>query len=243
MNIQLSTLLSTALLISSFLLPQVGQAKEQKATIAQVGFHISHPAKKYDAKLLLGGATAVAHFDGSDLSKTSVDATIQVEYFNSDNELRDSHMMEVLEGIIFPNITWKGVATGVAATPITAGKHEIRVKGPLTVHGVTQEVEIPVMMEVAENGLITVQAKFSISLESYEIERPSLVFVKIADEVPINVKMVFPAGPELLAPPVAEPAPAASAEESPVPAASAEESPAPAAEQTEAPSTDQSQTP
>ena len=241
MNLQPSALLSTGLLIASFLLPQTGQAKEQKATIAQVGFHISHPAKQYDCKLLQGGATAIAHFDGSDLSKTSVDATIQVEYFNSDNELRDSHMMEVLEGIIFPTITWKGVATGVAATPITVGKHNIRVKGPLTVHGVTQEVEIPVVMDVAENGLVTVQASFSISLESYEIERPSLVFVKIADEVPINVKMVFPAGPELLAAPIAEPAP--SSEESPGAAPASGESPGPAPEQAEAPITDQNQQP
>jgi len=240
MNIRLSTLLSTGVLMASFLLPQAAEAIEQKATIAQVGFHISHPAKKYDCKLLQGGATAIAHFDGADLSKTSIDATIQVEYFNSDNELRDSHMMEVLEGIIFPTITWKGVATGVAAAPITVGKHEIRVKGPLTVHGKTQEVEIPVTIDVAENGLVSVLANFSVSLESYDIERPSLIFVKIADEVPIKVKMVFPVGPELLAPPVVEPA-----AEAPAPpdanAVEAHSDAVPA--QSEAPSSDQAPTP
>ena len=214
MPTQIKGTIASLLLGLAFMVPHSAQAIEQKATIAHVSFHISHPAKKYDAKLLQGGAQAIAHFDAADLSKTSVDATIQVEYFNSDNELRDSHMLEVLEGIIFPTITWKGQATGVASTPVPAGKHEIRLKGPLTVHGQTRELEIPVVMDIAENGLVTVDATFSISLEDFEIERPSLVFVRISDEVPIKVHMVFPAGPELLAPPAPAPVEAPPAEES-----------------------------
>ncbi len=188
------------LVLTAFLVPNNALALEQKATITHVTFHISHPAKKYDAKLLQGGAEVTAHFDPSDISKTSVDATIQVEYFNSDNEMRDSHMLEVLEAIIFPTITWKGTATGISAAPVTAGKHQFLVKGPLTVHGSTQELETMVSMEVADNGLVTVGAEFVITLESFQIERPSLVFVKIANEVPVKVNMTFPAGPGLLTP-------------------------------------------
>ncbi len=215
MHTQRNRIIVSLTLSLAFLLPHSALALDKKATISHVSFHISHPAKKYDAKLIQGGSSATAHFDATDLSKTSVDATFQVEYFNSGNELRDSHMLEVLEGIIFPTITWQGTASGVAATPVTAGKHEIRVKGPLTVHGQTHDLEIPVTMDIAENGLVTVDAAFSISLESFDIERPSLVFVKISDEVPIKVHMVFPVGPELLAPPVAAPAAAPPAEESP----------------------------
>jgi len=215
MHARPGALLASLILSLAFLLPHNAQAIDQKATIAHLSFHISHPAKKYDAKLLQGGAEVIAHFDAADLSKTSVDATFQADYFNSDNEMRDSHMLEVLEAIIFPTITWKATAIGVTATPVTAGKHEIRVKGPLTVHGQTHDLEIPVTLDIAENGLVTVDAVFSISLESFEIERPSLVFVRIADEVPIKVHMVFPAGPELLAPPVVTPAEEAPAEGSP----------------------------
>ena len=200
MFMRLSTLIIPLILVAALALPPSAQALDKKATITHLSFHISHPAKKYDAKLLPGGAVVTAHFDPADLSKTSVDASFQVEYFNSSNELRDSHMMEVLEGIIFPAITWKGVATGAASAPVTVGKHEITVKGPLTVHGHTEEFETKVTLDVAENGLVTVDAQFAISLEAFEIERPSLVFVKIADEVPIKVKMVFPVGPALLAP-------------------------------------------
>jgi len=196
------SLLATLLACATFALPRPAAAIDGKVTIAQISFHISHPAKKYDAKLLQGGATATAHFDPTDISKTSVDVSFKVEYFNSDNELRDSHMMEVLEGIIFPEITWKAAAVGVPSAPFSAGTHKLDLEGTLTVHGVSQKVQIPVQMEVASNGLVDVTSVFSISLESFEIERPSLVFVKIADEVPITVRMVFPVGPELLAPPV-----------------------------------------
>jgi len=212
MNKPTSLALSVLLAGASFLLPKVADAIEQKVTIAQVSFHISHPAKEYDAKLLTGGATATAYLDATDMSKTRVEANIKVEYFNSSNNLRDSHMMEVLEGIVFPEITWKAKASGGASGPFTVGTHELKVKGPITVHGVTKELEIPIRMKVEENGLVDVTSKFSISLEDFEIERPSLVLVKIADEVPIKVRMVFPAGPKLLAPPAPAPAEAAPAE-------------------------------
>jgi polyisoprenoid-binding protein YceI len=214
-SISLLTVLAACVALT---LPGTAAALDSKVTIAQLSFHISHPAKKYDAKLLQGGASATAHFDPSDISRTSVDASFQVEYFNSDNELRDSHMMEVLEGIIFPEITWKAAAIGAASAPFTAGTHKLDLEGTLTVHGVSRKMQIPVQMEVASNGLVDVTSTFSISLESFEIERPKLVFVKIADDVPVTIRMVFPVGPELLAPPVA-----AAAEESAAAAAAAPE--------------------
>jgi len=196
-----NSLLTSLVACVALALPGSAAALDGKVTIAQVSFHISHPAKKYDARLLQGGASATGHFDPADISRTSVDASFQVEYFSSDNELRDSHMMEVLEGIVFPEITWKAAAVGAPSAPFTVGTHSLDLEGTLTVHGVGRKMQIPVTMEVASNGLVDVTSTFSISLESFEIERPSLVFVKISDEVPITVRMVFPTGPELLAPP------------------------------------------
>ena len=238
MHARPGVLLAAFTLSLAFLLPHSAQAIDQKATITHVSFHISHPAKKYDAKLLQGGAEVTAHFDAADLSKTSVDATFQAEYFNSDNEMRDSHMLEVLEAIIFPTMTWKATAVGVDATPVTAGKHEIRVKGPLTVHGQTHDLEIPATLDIAENGLVTVDAAFSISLERFEIERPKLLFAKITDEVPIEVHMVFPVGPELLAPPETAPAEGSPAKEATDASESMNPAPAKGAEHEHAPGTD-----
>lgn len=172
-------------------------ALDTKASLSRITFHIAHPAKEYDAQLLDGGADVVAHFDPADIAKTGVDVTIRVESFNSDNTRRDSHMLETLEGFLFPTITWKVQGVSGAEGAIAAGQYKLQAEGPLTVHGVTQNLKVPITMAVAANGNVDVRAEFSISLESFGIDRPTLVFVPIADDVPIRVHMNFRAGMDL----------------------------------------------
>jgi len=171
-----------------------------------ISFHIAHPAKEFDCKLLAGGGKAVLHMDPSDLARTGVDVDIQVGFFNSDNTRRDSHMIEVLEGLIFPTIVWKVDGIGGVSGPVTVGEHRVTAKGPLTVHGKTMDVEVPVQLTIKADGSVEANADFSISLEAFEIERPTLVFVPIEDIVPIKVRIAWPANPALLAPPAPEPA-------------------------------------
>ena len=61
----LSAVACVAILLLPLLcgLPSGARAADVKATLAQVGFHISHPAKEYDARLLPGGAKAVLHLE------------------------------------------------------------------------------------------------------------------------------------------------------------------------------------
>lgn len=193
-------------------LPGTALAVEVAATTTEVTFHISHPGKEYDAHLLPGGATIIGSFDPNDLGKTGFDVTIRVAKFNSDNTRRDSHMMEVLEGLIFPTITWKVARLEGASGPIKPGDFTAYASGPLSVHGITKPLDVPVAVNIASDGTVTVTTSFSVSLESYEIERPELLFIPIEDEVPIKVKVVFPGGgsifPAAAEPPAAEPAPA-----------------------------------
>jgi len=193
-------------------------AADVTANKADVTFHISHPAKEYDAHLLTGGANIVGTFDPSDLGKTGFDVKINVDKFNSDNSRRDSHMMEVLEGLIFPSITWKVTSLDGATGPIKPGQFKAYASGPLTIHGVSKTLDIPVVLDIAENGNVTVSSSFSISLEEFEIERPTLVFVPIEDNLPIKVSVVFPGGSGIF-PPDAPPEPTPESEVVPAPAA------------------------
>lgn len=211
-----------ALVLLSFAGGDEALAADVTASEADVTFHISHPAKEYDAHLLAGGANIVGRFDPTDLGKTGFDVKISVDKFNSDNTRRDSHMMEVLEGLIFPNITWKVTSLDGVTGPINPGQYKAYAAGPLTVHGVSKTLEAKVALDIAENGNVTVSTSFSISLEDYAIERPTLVFVPIKDELPIKVSVVFPGGAGIF-PPEPPPAPApeaapADASESALPA-------------------------
>jgi len=196
------------------LLSCAGSASAASVTASKtdVTFHISHPAKEYDAHLLTGGANIVGNFDPTDIGKTGFDVKINVDKFNSDNSRRDSHMMEVLEGLIFPRITWTVKRIEGATGPIKPGQYKGYASGPLTIHGVTRTLDAPVVLDVTESGNVTVSSSFSISLEEYEIERPTLVFVAIEDDLPIKVSVVFPGGAGIFppaAPPEPEPEPEA----------------------------------
>jgi len=200
--------LATVIALTGLLLgPGSALAVDTSASLTRVTFHIAHPAKEYDAQLLDGGADVVAHFDPSNVANTGVDVTIRVESFNSDNTRRDSHMLETLEGFLFPTIDWKVKGVTGAQGPMAAGQYKLEAEGPLTVHGITQNLKTPITMDVAANGNVDVRAEFSISLESFGIDRPTLVFVPIADNVPIRVHMNFRAGMGLF-PQAAEPVPA-----------------------------------
>jgi len=214
----LTRLLSVLLGLSAFSLPGNALAADVTANKTDVTFHISHPAKEYDAKLLPGGAKIIGSFDPADLGKTGFDVKISVDKFNSDNTRRDSHMMEVLEGLVFPHITWKVRKLDGATGPIKPGQYKAFGSGPLTVHGVTKPLDAQVVLDIAENGNVTVTSSFSISLEEFGIERPTLVFVPIADDVPIKVSVVFPGGAGIFPPDPAPEAPAAEPAE-PAPAA------------------------
>lgn len=214
----ISRFLSSLLVLCSFGVSGSALAGNVTASKTDVTFHISHPAKEYDANLLPGGAKIVGSFDPTDLGKTGFDVKISVEKFFSDNTRRDSHMMEVLEGLVFPHITWKVRKLDGVTGPIKPGQYKAFGAGPLTVHGVTKTLDAQVGLDISENGNVTVTSSFSISLEEFQIERPTLVFVPIADDVPIKVSVVFPGGAGIFPPDPAPEAPAAEPAE-PAPAA------------------------
>jgi polyisoprenoid-binding protein YceI len=190
------------------LVPATAAGAEVAASEAEVTFRISHPAKQYDASLLPGGAQAIARFDPTDLAATELDMTIDVVRFDSDNSRRDSHMIETMEALIFPTITWQVRGLAGASGAITPGEHQVTATGPLSVHGATRDLSIPVKLVVSEDGTVEASSSFIVLLEEFGIDRPKLVFVPIENEVPVQVRMVFPAAalpnPELEPEPVEE---------------------------------------
>ena len=178
--------------LALLLLARPALGAEVASSAIEVSFHISHPAKEYDSKLLPNGASATVSFDPADMSTLRLKASIKVEMFNSDNSRRDSHMIETLEGLVFPTIDWTVESVSGLTGPVKAGTFEIQATGPMTLHGVTQQLTIPVKLVIDDAGHISAESSFSLSLEAWGIERPTLIFIPIADEVPIQVRMAFP---------------------------------------------------
>ncbi len=79
-------------------------------------------------------------FDPSDPSKTSIDATIDVNSVNTrvqmrDNDLRSPHFFDAAK---YPTITFKSTRAEAA------GSGKLKVTGDLTIHGVTKQVVLDV---------------------------------------------------------------------------------------------------
>ena len=113
----------------------------------------------------------------------SVKAQVDVMTFDSGNSNRDSHALEVVESIKYPDVTF-------TSTSITQNADSIFVTGKLTFHGVAGDVLMKGVVSWSDNKL-NVQGGFDISITAYKMERPSLLFVPVDDELRFSVKVAF----------------------------------------------------
>jgi polyisoprenoid-binding protein YceI len=107
----------------------------------------------------------------------------KVSSFNSGLSSRDSHMIEVLDALALPNITF-------SSTSIKYNGAEILTTGKLQFHGVTKEVQFIVRVK-KENNLWLYEGEFPVLLETFNVERPSLLFVKTDNSMNIKFSLVF----------------------------------------------------
>ncbi len=200
-------------------------AVEIPTRAVDVSFHISHPAKEYDSFLTPDGGHGTISLDPRALEATTARFSIKVDHFSSDNVRRDSHMVETMEAFVYPSIEWSvDKVTGLAG-PLVPGVHSGVATGPLTVHGVTRQLQVPIELTVGGQAELTIGAQFTILLEDYGIERPTLVFVPIENELPIVVKVTTRPDPALLEAAAAAPAATPALDVGPDPAADAEPTP------------------
>lgn len=113
-----------------------------------------------------------------------VAAVVKLASFDSKNSNRDSHMIEVADGLTYPNISF--ASTSIAS----AGAGRYKVYGKINFHGVEKPMELLITEEKKENKRIFT-GSFQILLEDFKVERPTLMLVKTENAVIINLKAVF----------------------------------------------------
>jgi hypothetical protein len=130
---------------------------------------------------------AVLRSDG----KLQVQIRANVKDFDSGNSNRDSHMQEVTESAKFPFIEVKGSAEGVKLPESYPATVPVTLKADVTFHGIKQTMNVPMKVTFTSPKEATAEGTFGISLESYKIERPSLLMVKVDDKLVLEPKLVF----------------------------------------------------
>jgi polyisoprenoid-binding protein YceI len=99
-------------------------------------------------------------------------------------------MQETMESTQFPNVTFKGVSKLTPPTTFPATV-KLDVKGELEFHGRKKPETVPVEVTFTSAKDAQATAKFAVSLEKYEVDRPSLMLIKIDDAIQIALDLVL----------------------------------------------------
>lgn len=167
------------------------QAQATELSVApgesSITYHLVHKMHKVDgsshkvegkARLLPGG-------------KAQVSVRVPSESFDSGNVNRDAHMKEAVEAAKYPFIELKALGEGVSAPATFPTTQTKTFKAQLTFHGIQQVFDVPVEVTWDSATKVRASTSFAISLDAYKVERPSLMFVKVDDQLKIDAKLAF----------------------------------------------------
>lgn len=105
--------------------------------------------------------------------------------FNS--PLQREHFNEnYMETSMFPEATFTGKIIETADLSAD-GEYQVRAKGRLSIHGITQERTIKVNL-VVKKQLMQVTSDFTVLLADHDIKIPRVVYNKLAAEINVSLK-------------------------------------------------------
>jgi hypothetical protein len=168
--------------LSLFLLASVSQAQNRFYTKnAKINFYSETSLEDIEAK----NKSAVTVLD---TKNGSLQFSLLIKGFEFKNDEMQEHFNEdYMESDKFPKAEFKGQVVNNAAVNYTkAGTYNVQVKGLLTIHGVTKEIQTNGTIKVDNDGLKS-NSSFNIAIADYGIKIPRLVRDKIAKTVKITV--------------------------------------------------------
>jgi len=121
-------------------------------------------------------------FDKDQPILSSVDLYVPVFSFDSRNSNRDSNMLDVIEDYFYPSVSF-------TSSSITKEKDQYYINGVIFFHGIKKELRLPVNF-IVDNDIIVVDTNFDINLSDYNIKRPSLLTIKMRDQIKITFHLV-----------------------------------------------------
>ena len=179
----LSGCLLAVLFLCAFVSPLAKRKLTADKTLSTVGYAAKHPLHAWDG-LSRAVNCAITYNDETNLVE-NVAVSIKVATFDSGNSNRDSHMMEVLDGLKYPNVTF------VSSDVKTGPDGSLTATGNLTFHGITKPATLQASRKDA-GGKMTLVGEFPVSLTAHSVERPSFLGLKTQDAMTLKFNVVFP---------------------------------------------------
>ena len=148
---------------------------------SSITYTIVHPLHTFSA--VSKSAEGRLEVDSVKREITAVEAAVDVTTFDSGNSNRDSHAMEAVDALTYPEVRF-------SSTSVVQHSDSIRATGSLLFHG--QSKEIVMAGRVETTGVqLHVQGHFAISMKSFGIDPPSLLLMPVQDTVRFSLDAVF----------------------------------------------------
>jgi polyisoprenoid-binding protein YceI len=181
-----AALATLALLVAGAAEPQAYTVDAARSSIRYFVKHKLHPADGRSTRI---EGKAVVQPDGKVLAMIRV----PVASFDSGDSNRDSNMRDTLEAGKYPYVVFKGM-TSLVMPAAQAKPIPMTLQGELEFHGVKRALDVPVTLQFAADGSATVKGKVVVSLDAHEIERPSLLLIKLEDDCTIEFDLALRRG-------------------------------------------------
>jgi polyisoprenoid-binding protein YceI len=157
----------------------------------EIVFESKAPMESFEGRTDQASGTIAADF--ADLGAgCEVRIAVDMASLETGIGMRDTHMRERhLETEKYPQAVFAGnrVITASPASLAPGGAGRVTVAGSFDLHGVSREVELPVELALAADGTLTVHAQFNVLLTEYQIDRPKVLMLKLADEQKVSVSL------------------------------------------------------
>lgn len=123
-----------------------------------------------------------------DIKKGEFAFAVLIKSFKFKKALMEEHFNEnYMESNTFPKANFKGNITDLSTVNFSKeGTYPVTVKGDLTIHGVTKNIEVPGTLIISA-GNINAKSKFSIRVKDYNIKIPATVVNNVAEVLDVMV--------------------------------------------------------
>ena len=148
----------------------------------KIAFYSKAPLEEIDGK----NKTVTAVLDPK---SGALQFAVQMKGFEFEKELLEQHFNEnYVESDKYPKSEFKGTITNNSGINYSKdGTYPAKVKGKLTIHGVTQDVETNGTLKVS-GGKIDANSTFNVLLSDYKIGIPSIVKDKVSNSIKVVVE-------------------------------------------------------
>ena len=155
---------------------EIKKVDSERSIINYTGKHFLHKWSAENKNI-----SGLIQIENETISNIGVIA--KVSDFRSGNSNLDSNSLRVLDALKFPNVIFK-------STSIKQDNEQIMIDGIKNFHGIEKDINISAKV-VQVDGSIQLSGKFSVYLTEFLVDRPSLLTMKVDDEINLEFELYF----------------------------------------------------